>query len=247
MSHSLEHGVALVRCFTAERHTLGIAELAEMIELSRATTHRYAVTLVALGYLEQDKHRRYRLSNRTLRPGMSAIETLRAETPGALEILEELRERTGHTVSMAALEGTRAVYIHRLFAHGTGQYEADLGLRVGAHSPLHCTAIGKALLASLGEPEQRELLAQLKLKRQGPNTITRRSEMAAELARIRADRLATSHDEQAEGVKSIAAAITHPGRSRPLAISLTIPPGRYTRKDMARRFAKHVKNAAERI
>jgi DNA-binding IclR family transcriptional regulator len=247
MSHSVEHGVALMRCFTAERHTLGIAELSDVIGLSRSTTHRYASTLLALGYLEQDKHRRYRLSNRTLRPGMSAVETLRSETPGAQAILEDLRERTGHTVSMAALEGTQAVYVHRLFAHGTGQYEADLDFRVGAHIPLHCTAIGKALLASLSEPEQRELLAEITLKRQGPNTIARKSDLAWELARIRANRFATCDEEQAPDVHSIAAAVTRPGLSRPLAIGLTIPLGHYTVKDMTRRFAKHVRDAAERI
>jgi DNA-binding IclR family transcriptional regulator len=226
---------------------LGIAQLADLIELSRSTTHRYATTLVAMGYLEQDNKRRYRLSSRALRPGMSAIEALRAETPAARTILEDLREQTGHTVSMAALEGTRVTYIHRLFAHGSGQYEADLDLRVGAHVPVHCTAIGKALLASLSEPEQRELLAELTLKRSGPNTIIKKRDLIAELTHIRAERLATCHDEQAAGVYSIAAAIIHPGRSRPLAISVTVPIQDSTVKQMTRRFARHVKDAAERI
>ncbi len=246
-SYSLEHGVALLECFTADTPALRIADLADLIELSRATTHRYASTLVVMGYLEQDGKRRYRLSNGTLSPGTSAIETLRAETPAARTILEDLRDQTGHTVSMAALDGTQATYVHRLFAHRSGQYEADLHLRVGAHVPVHCTAIGKALLASLSEPEQRELLAELTLKREGPNTIIRKRDLAEELARIRANRVATCHDEQAPGVYSIAAAITHPGRSRPLAISVTAPPGRYTVKQMARLYAKHVKDAAERI
>lgn len=246
-SYSVEHGVAFLKCFTADTPVLGIAELADLIELSRSTTHRYATTLVAMGYLEQNNKRRYRLSNGALEPGMSAIEALRAETPAARTILEDLREQTGHTVSMAALEGTYATYIHRLFAHGRGQYEADLDLRVGAHVPVHCAAIGKALLASLSEPEQRELLAELTLKRAGPNTIVRKRDLIAELARIRANGFATCHDEQAPGVYSIAAAITHPGRSRPLAISVTAPPGRYTVKQMTRLYAKYVKNAAERI
>jgi DNA-binding IclR family transcriptional regulator len=246
-SHSVEHGVAFLECFTAETPVLGIAELADMIELSRSTTHRYATTLVAMGYLEQDAKRRYRLSNRALRPGMSAIEALRAETPAARIILEDLREWTGHTVSMAALEGARATYIHRLFAHGSGQYKADLGLRVGAHVPVHCTAIGKALLASLSEPEQRELLAELTLTREGPKTIIRKRDLVAELTGIRANGFATCHDEQAAGVYSIAAAITHPGRSRPLAISVTVPPGRHTVKELSRRFSKRVRDAADRI
>lgn len=236
-----------MRCFTAERPTLGIAELANMIGLSRSTTHRYATTFAALGYLEQDRHRRYRLSRATLRPGMSAIQTLRSETPGARGILEELRDSTGYTVSMAALQGTCAVYIHRVFAHGAGQYEADLDHRAGAHVPVYCTAIGKALLASLGEPEQRDLLAQLTLKLVGPKTITRKRDLASELTRIRTDRIATSHDEQAAGVYSLVAAITRPGRSRPLAIGITAPAGGNTVKEKTRRLAKHVKDAAERI
>jgi IclR family transcriptional regulator, pca regulon regulatory protein len=246
-SNSTEHGAALLECFSAERPTLGIAELADMIGLSRSTTHRYASTLMVLGYLEQDNKRRYRLSHVASRPGMTAIQTFRAETPEARAVLEDLRDRTGHTVSMGALEGTNAVYIHRLFAHGPGQYEADLELRVGARVPVYCTAIGKALLASLGEPEQRALVAQLTLKREGPKTITRKIDLVAELTRVRTNRFAVCHGEQADGVNSIAAAITRPGRSLPLAISITIPPGRYTLKQMTRLFAKHVKDAAERI
>jgi DNA-binding IclR family transcriptional regulator len=236
-----------MECFSAERLVLRIAELADMIELSRSTTHRYATTLAAMGYLEQDDKRRYRPSQAAVSPGMSAIRTLRAETPGARAILEDVRERTGYTASMAALEGTHAIYVHRLFAHGVGQYEADLDLRVGAHIPVYCTAIGKALLASLSEPEQRAVVAQLTLKREGPSTIMRKKAFEEELTRVRANRIATCHHEQVDGVHSIAAAITHPGRSRPLAISITIPARRYTVKQMTRLFAKHVRDAAERI
>jgi DNA-binding IclR family transcriptional regulator len=246
-SNSLQYGVALLERFTAERSALGIAELAEMIELSRSSTHRYAATLAALGYLEQDRKRRYRLSDATARPGMSAIGALRAETPEAAAVLEDLREYTGHTVSMAALDGNGAIYIHRLFAHGVGQYETDLDLRVGARVPTHCTAIGKALLASLSEPEQRELLADIALERAGPNTITSKSALAQELARVRVQGIATCDEEQAIGVPSIAAPIAHAGRSRALAIGVTVPGRRYTVKAMTARFEEHVKAAAERI
>jgi DNA-binding IclR family transcriptional regulator len=243
----LLQGVALLECFRADRTALGIAEIAAMTGLSRPTTHRYAQTLLAVGYLEQDVKRRYRLSNGPHKPGMNAIGMLRSETPAAARILEDLCDRTGHTVSMAALDGDHAIYLHRFHAHGTGQYQADLDLRVGARIPLHSTAIGKALLASLSEPEQRKLLAQMTLKREGPNTITRKNVLEEELARIRTNRFSTCHQEQAADVHSIAAAITHTGRSRPLAISITIPPQLYTHKQMTKRFAKHVTNAAERI
>src|SRR5258707_9321372 len=94
LSRSLQHGVAILECFTVERSTLGVSEIADMVELSRSTAHRYAATLVVLGYLEQDGKRRYRLSRRAAGPGMAMIDTIRRETPAALTILEDLREQT---------------------------------------------------------------------------------------------------------------------------------------------------------
>lgn len=246
-SRSFECGLAMLGCFTADRSVLRISELADMLDLSRATTHRYAVTLVALGCLEQDDKRLYRLTHHAARPGMAVIDTIRLETPAAATILEDLREETGHTVSMGVLDGTRVLYIHRLFAHRAGQYEADLELGVGAHVPAHCTAIGKALLASLGEPEQREILAGLILKREGPNTILSERALVKQLSSIRVDGLAVCDEEQARGVRSIAAAIPRLGRSRPMAVSVTVPAQRYPVKKMTALLGPHVKAAAERI
>jgi IclR family pca regulon transcriptional regulator len=246
-SRSLEYGLAILGNFDRDHPTLGIAGLADILGISRSTIHRYAITLVVLGYLEQDDKRRYRLTHHAARPGMALIDTIRLEIPAAGTILEDLREETGHTVSMGVLDGTRVLYIHRLFAHGAGQYEADLELGVGAHVPAHCTAIGKALLASLGEPEQREVLAGLTLNREGPNTIMSKGGLANELERVRATGLAVCDEEQAPGVRSIAAAIPNPGRSRPMAVSVTVPANVYTIESLTSVFGSQVKAAAKRI
>jgi DNA-binding IclR family transcriptional regulator len=246
-SHSLECGVRLLACFTAEQPAWQVSELADEIGLGRSTTHRYAKTLVALGYLEQDKQRRYRLAHRAGRPGMAVIGTIRLEATSARAILEGLRDKTGHTVSMGALDGTHAVYLQRLYAHGPGQFEADMQLGVGARVPTHCTAIGKALLASLSEPEQRATLALLTLEREGPNTVTSKHALAEELERIRVEGVAICDEEQALGVRSIAAAIPQPGRSRPLALSITVPAHSYTVKEMIDTLGPRVRAAAKHI
>ncbi len=246
-SRSLEYGVQLLACFSAAQPAWQVSELADEVGLGRSTAHRYAKTLVALGYLEQDMQRRYRLARLAGGPGMAVIGTLRLEAPAARTILEDLRERTGHTVSMGALDGTHAIYLQRLYAHGPSQFEADLQLGVGARVPTHCTAIGKALLASLGEPEQRAAIASLTLEREGPNTITTKRALAEELAHFRAEGIAICDEEQALGVRSIAAAIPHPSRSRPLAISVTVPARLYTVEAMVAALSSHVAAAAERI
>lgn len=246
-SRSLEFGLAIIGCFTAERQKLGIAELADLVKVSRSTTHRYAQTLVALDCLEQDHERRYRLTCGITSAGVAFIDTLRLEMPAARRILEDLRDETGHTVSIGALDGTRVLYLHRLFAHGRGQYEADLVFSAGAFVPAYCTAIGKALLAGLSVPDRREVVRRLKLKRRGPNTITRKGVLAGELLAIHVAGVAVCDEEQARGVRSIAAAITQPGRSRLMAISVTVPSQSMSVETMTARLGPHVLAAAERI
>ena len=63
-SQSLERGLAILSCFTPKRPVLGIADIADELGMSRSTTHRYVITLVALGYLEQGASRKYRLGLR---------------------------------------------------------------------------------------------------------------------------------------------------------------------------------------
>jgi IclR family pca regulon transcriptional regulator len=236
----------VLECFSAEQPALGISELADMIGLTRSTIHRYAITLVKLGHLEQDDKRRYRLAHGAAGPGIAAIGAVRMEIH-AEAILKELRDRTRVTVSLGGLEETRVTYIHRFFAHGAGQYEADLGLGVGTHVPVYCTAIGKALLASLGEVEQADILTGLTLVRHGPKTITSKRVLAGELARSRLEGIAICDEEQAAGVRSIAKVIVRPGGSRPMAISVTAPVRRYTVSKLVDDFRAHLVAAAARI
>src|SRR3981081_4354996 len=72
-SQSLERGLAILGCFTPERPVLGIADIADELGMSRSTTHRYVITLVALGYLEQGASRKYLLGLRVTDLGMAAL------------------------------------------------------------------------------------------------------------------------------------------------------------------------------
>ncbi|MGA7703290.1 MAG: IclR family transcriptional regulator [Solirubrobacteraceae bacterium] len=246
-SRSLEYGVRLLACFTAEHPAWQVSELAAALGLGRSTTHRYAKTLVALGYLEQDKQSRYRLAVRAGEPGRAIVGTLRVEAPAARTILEDLREETGHTVSLAALDGTYALYLQRLYAHGPGQFEADLQQGVGARVPLFCTAIGKALLMSLDETEQRAAISLTTLEREGPNTVKTKRALAEQVELARELGFAVCDEEQDLGVRSIAAPVRHPGRSRPLAVAVTVPARLYTVEEMVERFGGAVRGAAKRV
>lgn len=246
LSRSLEYGIAILEAFSRECQTLGISELAEILRISRSTTHRYATTLVVLGQLEQDSKRKYRLSRHATDPGAAAIGAIRRRVP-ARAVLEELREATGHTVSMGVLDGARVVYIHRLLGHRSGQYEVDQDLGVGANVPVYCTALGKVLLASLSDAERRELLAEIKLTRRGPHSITEKKKLVAELDRISARGVLVSDEELARGSRSIAVLVPRPRSEHPLAIDVTVPSATFTVDRLIKEVGPRVKQAARLI
>lgn len=245
-SSSIQHGLAMMQCFTERDRLRGIADLAELLELNRSTTHRYAVTLVALGFLEQTPSRKYFLAPKSGAVGMAVLGEI-ALRCNCDPVLERLREQSGHTVGLAVLDGARATYVRRLPAHLRGQYEADMDLRSGAHIPLHCTALGKALLASLAEERTGELVARIELPRLGPNSIRAKKALLQELEEIRRVGVAVSDEEIAAGVRSIAAAVPHPLGTRHLAVDVNVPAAACTPARLRNEIGPLVREAAERI
>jgi DNA-binding IclR family transcriptional regulator len=233
MSRSLEYGIAILESFSRESQTLGIAEMADIVGISRSTTHRYAITLVALGYLEQDSKRKYRLSLAAARPGSAAIGAIRRGVPARVA-LEELRDETGFTVSMGVLDGARVIYLHRLLGHRAGQHQIDQDLGVGANVPVHCTALGK-------------LLANLELTHHGPQTITEKAKLAEELERISPRGVVVSDEELVRGARSIAVLVPRPRSEHPLAIEVTAPSSICTVDRLVKKLGPRVKRAARLI
>src|ERR1700733_13911554 len=129
-SQSLERGLAILGCFTPKRPVLGIADIADDLGMSRSTTHRYVITLVALGYLEQGASRKYRLGLRVTDLGMSALNSTGLREH-AHPYLEELRQRPSYTTSLGVLDSTDVLYVDRVrsFRRGQGKIDLDLHTR----------------------------------------------------------------------------------------------------------------------
>jgi IclR family transcriptional regulator, pca regulon regulatory protein len=246
-SQSLARGLAIMECFTAERSTLGIAEIADELGMSRSTTHRYLTTLVALGYMEQDKRRKCRLSLRVTDLGMSALSGTGLREH-AHSILEELRGRSKFTASLAVLDGAEIVYVDRFASFQRGANEGEgVVVGVGSRLPASCTAMGKVLLGDLPHEERRELLSGVKLKRRGPNAIMSKSALLAELQRVSEDDFATEDEEFAKGRIAIAAPVRNELRAVVAAIDLPARTSMASIERLADGLRTHLVAAADRI
>src|SRR6202453_4311592 len=210
-SQSLERGLAILGCFTPKRPVLGIADIADELGMSRSTTHRYVITLVALGYLEQGASRKYRLGLRVTDLGMSALNSTGLREHSR-PYLEELRQRTSYTVNLAVLDGTDILYVDRARSFRRGQSKIDLGLAPGSRLPAYCTSMGKLLMAYLPEAEQKDLVAEIKLTKRGPNTITNKKALRDELDGVAEAGFAVNDEELAPELHAISAPVRNEAR-----------------------------------
>jgi IclR family pca regulon transcriptional regulator len=205
-SQSLERGLAILACYTPEKPLRRIADIADELGMSRSTTHRYMITLVALGYLEQGSSRSYRLGLRVTDLGMSVLDSTGLREHSRLH-LQELRRRLSYTVNLAILDGPDILYVERARSFRRGQSKIDLGLAAGSRLPAYCTSMGKVLIAHLPDGQQRQLVAATKLTKRGPNTITSKKKLRTALEAVRADGIAVNNQELASGLLSVAAPV----------------------------------------
>lgn len=246
-SASLERGLAILRCFTPATPVLGISDIADRLEMSRSTTHRYVITLLALEYLEQGASRKYRLGLRVTDLGMSALNST-SLGEHAQPYLEELCSRTSFTTSVSVLEGDSVVIVDRVRSfHRGGAIVDSLDLMAGSRIPLHCTASGKILLAALGTAASKQILGSEKLAKHGPNTIVSKKKLHEELEGVASEDFAIDCEEFAHGHQSIAASVRDASRRVVAAVEVTTPVALIGLGVLADSIGPHLVSTADRL
>jgi IclR family pca regulon transcriptional regulator len=245
-SQSLERGLAILSCFTPQRPVLGIADIADELGMSRSTTHRYVITLVALGYLEQGASRKYRLGLRVTDLGMSALNSTGLREH-AHPYLEELRQRTSYTTSIGVLDSTDVLFVDRVRSFRRGKHSVQLNLHAGSRVPAYCTSIGKLLLANLPEREQRELIAEMTLTKRARNTITSKKALRDELDEIQEAGFAVDDQELTANVYAIAAPVRNDTHETIAAVGLAAPSSIISLEELVDALGPHLVSTADRI
>jgi IclR family transcriptional regulator, pca regulon regulatory protein len=148
---------------------------------------------------------------------------------------------------MAVLDGTDIVYVERCRSSRRGQRAIDLNLHVGSRLPAYCTSMGKILLAYLPREQRDAVLAQLDLRQRGPNTLTARRRLVAELARVREAGLAINNEELAYGLRSIAAPVLSQSGEVAAAINLAVHSSMVPMEELVQRLSGPLRRTAAEI
>jgi IclR family transcriptional regulator, pca regulon regulatory protein len=245
-SQSLERGLAILGCFSPKKPILGIADIADELGMSRSTTHRYVITLVALGYLEQGASRKYRLGLKVTDLGMAALNATDLREH-ARPYLQELRQRTSYTTGVGVLDGSDVLYLDTATSYRRGKHDIEREVHAGSRLPAYCTSTGKLLLANLPEREQREMIAEIKPTKRGPNTITAKKALKDELEHVLEAGFAVSDEELAPKLYSIAAPIRDGAREVVAGVNLVAHSSMISLEELVDALGPHLVSTADRI
>jgi DNA-binding IclR family transcriptional regulator len=202
---------------------LSLSDVAEALVLDKSTAYRMLNTLVGAGFVVRDDiSKRYSLSYKVV----ALSRNLLAENEisrVSRQILEELTEVTGETVHLNILDGHQTVVIQKV----KGIQLVAVDFEIGDRSQLHCTSIGKALLAFQDIRLIEEVIAS-GLPVMASNTITDPEAFRQELHLIRSQGYALDDHEFSDNMRCIAAPIFEQGGRVHMGISISGPDTRFT-------------------
>lgn len=217
---SVDRAFVLLDSLTRRGGRASLGELVADSGLAAATVHRLCATLADSGHLRRDARRDYLLGPRLQRVGEAAA---LATSTWAEPVLAAVVAGTGETANLAVREGDGVVYLAQVPSPHSMRMFTEVGRRVD----VHCTAVGKALVAGDDDDEILAMLGRAGMRRFTASTIIDPTRMLAEIDRVRATGFATDESEQEEGVRCVAIAVGTGNAA--FAVSASGPEARFTR------------------
>ena len=215
---ALQRGLQLLHLFSESPRGLTAKQVAALSRLPVSTVHRFLANLITAGFLNRDGEGTHHLGIACFSIGQAAVGQLDIRRL-SLPYLQELNRQTRETIHLTVRHGLSAVYVEKL----DSPEQLRIHSRIGASVPLHCTAVGKVMLAYMPEDEQERVLPELDLKRLTPNSVGNLQELKAELFRVRKNGYASDLEEHELHIRCVAAPIYDHTGSVQSSLSITAP------------------------
>lgn len=219
----------------------GVTEIADHLDVSKGAVHTHLKTLEA-NELVTKRDGQYQLSLRFLALGEYVRNQIDIYSVVQEEI-DRLAEETGEVAQFMIEEHGRGVYLHK----SIGENAVQTASHVGTRNPLHCTALGKSILAHLPEDRVHEIVDRHGLPAKTPNTVTDRDELLDQLETVRERGLAFDREEVFKGLQCVAAPVLDQDGGVIGAISVTGPKSRMQGEYLESEVAEQVQHTSNVI
>jgi IclR family transcriptional regulator, KDG regulon repressor len=219
---SVDRALRILDLFDEYETELKITDISERMQLHKSTVHSLLKTLQNQHYIEQNlENGKYRLGMKLFERGNLVIRSLDIRTIAKRHLID-LSVKTGNTVHLVILDGKEGIYIDKV----EGSSATVLYSRIGRRIPVHCSAVGKALVGYKSKEEMKDILKGYKYKQQTVNTITNEKDFLAELEKVKKNGYALDSEENEPGITCIAVPIWDHSGSVVAAMSMSQPTAR---------------------
>jgi DNA-binding IclR family transcriptional regulator len=180
MIQSIIKAIQIMKLFSSAEPRLTLTEISRRLDIPKSTAHNILKTLISEGFIEKVDGDAYALGTAIVALGQGVRVNVELRDRAA-PLIRELADLCRESVYLTVRDGDRTLYIYavessrRLLARSA----------VGDRAPLHCTSVGKAILASLPDAEIDAIVARTGLPAFTPHTLTDPDALRADLEETR--------------------------------------------------------------
>jgi DNA-binding IclR family transcriptional regulator len=224
---ALDRAFAVLDLLGESEVPLGLAQVASALQLHKSTAHRFLMVLERHHMVERTGNGKFRLGLRLFEYGNRAIEQYDLRER-AQPHLRRLVSETNETAHLCILEQAHIIYLDKL----EPMRSVRMITRVGASNPVHCTSVGKAILAFMPAERIAEVIRKTRFERFTSRTITSADAFRAEIEKTHRRGYAVDDEELEEGLRCIAVPILDAQKFPVAAVSVSGPSFRVTAKKL---------------
>ncbi|MHB8648545.1 MAG: IclR family transcriptional regulator [Thermomicrobiales bacterium] len=213
---ALARGLAILTSFTLTHPEQSLTAISTRLGLAKGTAVRLLTVLEEHGFVERAASERYRLGVRLFELGSIYEQTFSIEQ-AARPALESLARECQQTANLGILNEGQVVHI----AVVPPQRPIHFAGQLGARELVHCTGLGKALIAGLAPETLAAIVAEHGLPSRTAKTITTMEALHDRLAVVRERGYATDDEESFPGLTCVAAPIRDATGATVAAISVS--------------------------
>lgn len=238
---SLERGLNVLQTLGDRPEGLTLTDVATRIGLTRATARRFLLTLVELGFVQQER-RLFTLTPKILSLGVSYLNN-RPIWQSAEPAMQDLARRVNESCSAAVLDGSEVVYVARV----AGKRIMSVNITIGSRLPALATSMGRVLLSNLSPTALHAFLGKARIDRFTEHTIIDRDALFAEIGEVRAHGYAIVDQELEIGLRSIAVPLRDRAGRAFAGLNVSTQSARVPRETLIHDFLPLMRETARRI
>jgi len=241
LNTSVEKAFKILDCFSTDKIELGVTEIARLMSTNKSAVYRMLATMEALNVIQQNpENEKYRLGLKLFELGQK-VSIHKNFISKARPYMEELVKRAGETAHLAICRNQKVYFLDKV----VGRHDLQINSQIGSEKPLHCTGLGKIMLA-FGIQDYHKTVAQLELETVTSNTITNQQKLIQEIENIKRNGFALDMEENEIGLVCVAVPVFGVNGKFIAAISTSGPSARFNKNEI-KTYTGDLKHTAEQL